>query len=305
MAISESRTGPGYQLEKPIEETVLLERSIEPHIARVTLNRPEKHNALFPPEGFMELEKRIYEAAEDDDVKVIILRGNGPSFCTGDDLNRTPFEAFGGTPGRKLPQSVRIVGIRKTTSLFPAMIHCPKPIIVQAHGTVVGAGFQLVLCADLCVAAESTKFSRAEQRIGFAGHDPFTGLLSLLHLGPKRQRELLLTGREISARTAMEWGLVNEVVPDDQLEDRVLTWARAVAAHSTDGLVIGKAFNSVVLEGLGMTQAWLASSLSHALFTNLVWRDDEWNFLKERNKKERTSEAFKDREARWRALGDF
>lgn len=294
-----------YKLEKPIEETVLLEMEVEPHIARVTLNRPEKHNALFPPEGFMEVEKRLYEAAEDDNVKVIILRGNGPSFCTGDDLNRTPFEAFGGVQGEKLPQSKRVIGIRKTTHLFPAMIHCPKPIIVQAHGTVLGAGFQMVLCADLCIAAESARFSRAEQRIGFAGQDPFTGLLSLLHLGPKRQREWLLTGRELDAHTAEDWGLINEVVPDDKLEARVLEWARAIAAHSMDGLVIGRAFNAVTLEGLGMTQNWMASSLSHPLFTNLVWREDEWNFLKERNAKDTTNEAFKEREAKWKALGDF
>lgn len=292
-----------YRLEKPVEETVLLEREVVPHVARITLNRPEKHNALYAPEGFIELAKRLCEAAEDDNVKVIILRGNGPSFCSGEDLKRTPFEAFGGTPGARLPQSKRVVGIRKTTELFLAMTRCPKPIVIQAHGTIIGASFQMVLCADVCIAAESARFSRAEQRIGAGGHDPFTGLLTLLHLGPKRQRGWLLTGREVDARTAAAWGLITEVVPDEMLEMRVLEWAQAIAAHATDGLVIGKAFNALLLEGLGMTQGWMASALSHPLFTNLVWRDDEWNFLKVRNSKKRTGDAFKEREAKWRALG--
>jgi len=297
--------GATYELEKPIEDTVLLEMQVEPHIARVTLNRPEKHNALFPPEGFQELGRRLIEAARSDDVKVIILRGNGPSFCTGDDLNRTPFEAFGGVPGQKLPQSKRIVGIRETTALFPLIVELPKPVIVQAHGTLVGAGFQMALCADLVVAGESTKFTRAEQRIGFAGQDPFTNMLAILTFGLKRTRELLLTGRIIDAETAMEWGLVNEVVPDDELDEATLRWARGVAAHSIDGLVIGRQFHAITLQNMGFHANYMTSCLSHPLFTNLVWREDEWNFLKERNNAERTSEAFAEREQRWNDVAGF
>jgi enoyl-CoA hydratase/carnithine racemase len=297
--------GASYELEKPIEDTVLVEYEVEPHIARVTLNRPEKHNALFPPEGFQEVEKRLRELADRDEVKVIILRGAGPSFCSGDDLNRTPFEAFGGVPGERLPQSKRVIGIKQTTSLFPAMIELLKPVIVQAHGTLLGAGFQMALCADLVVASESAKFSRAEQRIGFAGQDPFTNLIAILTFGPKRARELLLTGSAISAEKAMDWGLVNEVVPDDELEEATLRWARGIAAHSTDGLVIGRMFHQITLSQLGFHQNYLTSLLSHPLFTNLVWREDEWNFLRERDKADATSTAFSQREARWADIADF
>src|SRR3984957_15849713 len=232
----------GYELEKPIEETVLVEYEVEPHIARVTLNRPDKHNALWPPEGFQELERRLIEVADNDEVKVIILRGAGPSFCSGDDLNRTPFESFGGRPGERLSQSKRLIGIRQTTSLFPTIVELPKPVVVEAHGTLLGAGFQMAMCADLCIAGESARFSRAEQRIGFGGQDPFTNVLGILTFGLKRTRELLLTGRAIDAETALDWGLVNEVVPDDELEETVLRWARGIAAHATDGIVIGRQF---------------------------------------------------------------
>jgi enoyl-CoA hydratase len=294
-----------YHLEKPLEDTVIVEEAVEPHIARVTLNRPEKHNALWPPEGFQELERRLVKLADQDEVKVIILRGAGPSFCSGDDLNRTPFEAFGGRPGERLPQSKRVIGIRQTTSLFPTIVNLPKPLIVQAHGTLLGAGFQMAMCADLCIAADTAKFSRAEQRIGFGGQDPFTNVLGILTFGLKRTRELLLTGRAIDAATAYEWGLVNEVVPEDELEETVMRWARGVAAHATDGLVIGRQFHQITLANMGFHANYATSMISHPLFTNIVWREDEWNFLKERDNAESTGEAFSEREERWAEAGGF
>src|SRR5262249_6130989 len=161
----------------------------------------------------------------------------------------------------------------------------------QAHGTLLGAGFQMALCADIVVAAESARFSRAEQRIGFGGQDPFTNLLAVLTFGPKRARELLLTGSAYDAETMHNWGLVNEVVADDELEEAALRWARGIAAHATDGLVIGRMFHQITLSQLGFHQNYLTSLLSHPLFTNLVWRQDEWNFLRERDKAAATSQA--------------
>jgi enoyl-CoA hydratase len=294
-----------YELEKPIEETVIVETEVKKWIARITLNRPEKHNALWPPEGFQVLADALVKTADRDDVKVIILRGAGPSFCSGDDLNRTPFESFGGTPGQRLPQSKRVIGIRQTTNLFRVIPELPKPVIVQAHGTLLGAGFQMAMLADLCIAGESARFSRAEQRIGFAGQDPWTNQIAILTFGLKRARELLLTGRTIDAETAADWGLVNEVVPDDQLDDTVMRWAEGIASHAMDGLVIGRQHQQVTLANMGFHQTYAMSMLSHPLFTNLVWREDEWNFLKERDKADRTSTAFNNREDRWNDAGGF
>jgi enoyl-CoA hydratase len=166
-------------------------------------------------------------------------------------------------------------------------------------------GFQLVLLADIAIAAESARFSRAEQRIGFGGQDPFTHALSILSIGLKRTRELLLTGRQIDAETACAWGLVNEVVPDGELDERALAWARAIAAHATDGIVIGRILHQITLDAMGLRQSYQASLLSHPLFTNLVWREDEWNFLRERDAADRTSSAFADRERRWEDVGGF
>ena len=101
-----------YRLEKPLEETILYDKP-EYNIARITFNRPEKHNAWFYPEMDDWFYTLIRRAVDDDDVKVIIIRGNGPSFQTGDDLNRAPAEAFGLRPGQKLDQEHRLRGFWK------------------------------------------------------------------------------------------------------------------------------------------------------------------------------------------------
>lgn len=285
-----------------ITDSVLVEHQVRKSVDRLTLNRPQTLNALVAPEGFMYLEKVLRETAERDDVKVIVLRGAGRTLSSGDDLRRTPFEAFGGVPGQKLNQSKRVVGIQRTSRLFYTMSFLPKPLIVQAHGPVVAGGVILCLCADLVVAGESSTFARKEQRIGFGGHDPFANLLSVLHLGPKRARELLLTGRTIDSATALDWGLINEVVPDEKLEERTLEWAEAVAIHPMDGLVIGKAHHQATLEGLGLHQSWHAGSISHPLFTNLVYGEGDWNFLSRRDKLG-PRDSFRERERLWAEKG--
>lgn len=294
--------GQEYQLEKPIEETVLYEK-LEKHIARLTLNRPEKGNSLYPIEGFEEVAKKVKQAGADDEIKVIIIRGAGDNFCTGDDLNRAPFEAFGATRSYRPPQSMRIHGIRRMmTEVYRTLIYSEKTIISQVHGWAAGAGTDIVMMSDLAVAAETARFANYQMRIGFAGFAPHIAMMSLLTLGPKRYREWYVTGREISAEKAMEWGVINEVVPDDELEERTLQWARAVASHSTDGLMIGKTVTHVLYDLLGMHGSFTASNLAHPLFTNVKWRDDEFNFLKVRVD-EGTREAFRLREKIWSDQG--
>jgi enoyl-CoA hydratase len=285
-----------------ITDSVLVERQLRHGVDRLTLNRPDTLNALVAPEGFVYLEKVLQETAERDDVKVIVLRGAGRSLSSGDDLRRTPFEAFGGVPGQKLSQSKRVVGIQRTSRLFYTMSFLPKPLIVQAHGPVVAGGVILCMCADLVIGSESSTYSRKEQRIGFGGHDPFANLLSVLHLGPKRAREFLLTGRTIDSAKALDWGLINEVVPDEQLEERTLEWAEAISIHPMDGLVIGKQHHLDTLECLGLHKDWHSGSISHPLFTNLVYGEQDWNFLSRRGKLG-SSETFKERERLWAEKG--
>ena len=291
--------GVNYKLEKPVEETILLDKP-EYNIARITFNRPEKHNSWYFPDQDRWFSKLVRQAIDDDDVKVIILRGNGPSFCTGDDLNRAPAEAFGLRPGERLSQMHRLRGFWELYhGSMRDILFCPKNVIGQVHGWAIGVGYTLAESCDLVVASENAKFSHAEQRIGFAG---MMYIMTILHVGPKRAREFVLTGEAMSSQKAMDWGLVNSVVPDDKLEAEAMRWAKMIALHSADGLMNSKMLMQLIYEIMGVGASHQATMTAHTLFTNLQWRPDEMNFLKLRTGIGAT-EAFKQREARWGELG--
>lgn len=297
-----AKTNEEYKLEKPVDEIVLYDK-VTPEIARITLNRPEKHNAMWIPDSFEMFHDRLDTAVKDDEVKVVIVRGNGPSFCTGDDLNRPPYVVFGGRPGYKPSQADRLSGFRKGFDrYFRPIIFCPKTIIAQTHGMVLGWGLTPVLGSDLVIASEDTRFSHAEMRLGFGGLEDMLTILSILTVGLKRAREWALTGRELTASEAKEWGLVNKVVSRERLEEETLNWAKAICLHSADGLMITKTFLQLHYEMLGIGASFPASVLAHTLFTNLKWREDELNFLKV-SEKEGLRQAFKKRDDQWKKYG--
>lgn len=291
-----------YVLEKPLGETVLYDK-ITSEIATVTLNRPHKHNALYPPDMFYEVTRKIGMAVDDDDVKVIILKGNGPSFCSGDDLNLAPYDTFGGAPGTRPSQRVRVKAtLTWINGLYRSVLYCPKTIICQAHGWTIGVGLGILLGCDMTIAAESAKFGQRQQRVGFAGLSMGWQFILLFTVGYKRMREWQLSGRTLDAGEAKEWGVVNYVVPDDKLEEETLRWAKAVALNPADGLMIAKTHLHMMFDLLGMPGQYSAGALAYPLFTNLKWEGEEFNFLK-RRAEVGTTEAFAEREARWAELG--
>ena len=302
MTEKEAKTGVlgvNYKLEKPLEETILYDKP-EYNIARITFNRPEKHNSWYFPDMDLWFCKLMRRALDDDDVKVIILKGNGPSFCTGDDLNRAPAEAFGLRPGERLSQMHRLRGFWELYhGCLREVLFCPKNVISSVHGQTIGIGYMIAESSDLVIASESAKFSHAEQRIGFAG---MMCMMMLLHFGPKRARETVLTGESMSAQKAKDWGLVNSIVPDDKLEAETMRWAKMITLHSADGLMNSKMLMQLIYEIMGVGASHQATMMAHTLFTNLQWRPDEMNFLKLRTGVG-AREAFKQREARWGELG--
>lgn len=291
-----------YVLEKPLGETVLYDK-ITSEIATVTLNRPHKHNALYPPDMFYEVTRKIGMAVDDDDVKVIILKGNGPSFCSGDDLNLAPYDTFGGAPGTRPSQRVRVKAtLTWINGLYRSVLYCPKTIICQAHGWTIGVGLGILLGCDMTIAAESAKFGQRQQRVGFAGLSMGWQFILLFTVGYKRMREWQLSGRTLDAQEAKEWGVVNYVVPDDKLEEETLRWAKAVALNPADGLMIAKTHLHMMFDLLGMPGQYSAGALAYPLFTNLKWEGEDFNFLKRRAELGVTK-AFAEREARWAELG--
>lgn len=291
-----------YVLEKPLDETVLYEK-ISRDIVTVTLNRPHKHNALFPPDMFNEVARKIGMAVDDDDVKVIILKGAGKSFCSGDDLNLAPYDTYGGAPGTKPSQRVRVKAMLTwLNGMYRSLLYCPKTIICQAHGWTIGVGLAMLMCCDMAIAAESAKFSQRQQRTGFGGLSMGWQFTQLLTVGYKRMREWQLSGRALNAHEAKEWAVVNDVVPDDKLEEETLRWAKAVALNPADSLMIAKTHLHMMFDLLGLPGQFTAGALAYPLFTNLKWEGEEFNFLKRRAELGTTA-AFAEREARWEELG--
>lgn len=291
-----------YVLEKPLDETVLYGK-ITREIATVTLNRPEVHNAIYPPDMFNEIARKMGMAVDDDAVKVIILKGNGPSFCSGDDLNLAPYDTYGGAPGVKPPQRLRVKAVLTwLNGLYRSLLYCPKTIICQAHGWTIGVGLGILFGCDMAIAAESAKFSQRQQRVGFSGLSMGWQFIQLFTIGYKRMREWQLSGRTLNAHEAKEWGVVNHVVPDDKLEAETLRWAKAAALNPADGLMIAKTHLHMMFDLMGMPGQYTAGALAYPLFTNLKWEGEEFNFLKRRQELG-ISKAFAEREARWAELG--
>ena len=273
---------------------------LERHIARITLNRPERRNAIQFPEMNHRLMEAVERAEDDDDIKVVILTGAGDHFCAGEDVRKTPVETFGLEKGKRLPQSYRIRGITK--NLEDDFMLSDKTVVAAVRGAALGLGFKLALECDLIVATDDATFGRPQTRIGLAGFDMFLPVL-LLRLGINRGYEALITGRTLTARELGEWGVLASVVPGSELEDESLRYARAVANHSTDGLMLGRKAMQMFWSMMGMAQWNAFCEVAHPLFTNLVWREDEANLYKERQSAGSASAALKAVYRRWEDLG--
>ena len=268
---------PGEDLSQAI-----LYEVVEDHICKITFNRPDKGNAIVVPDMSELLAKHLERAQDDDRVKVVVLGAKGKHFCAGEDTRKTPIEAFGLKKGARLPQSIRMRQMRKTyAAIQNGLIWGDKVVIAACQGAVMGLGFSYALACDMLIASSDAKFARRQSRIGFAAFDGAMPI-ALAKLGMNRGMEVLLTGRTVTPRELKDWGVANSVVPPGKLEAEAMRYARAVAALSTDGLMLGKRALQQYLHGLGVAGFQNFASVAHPLFTNIVWREDEYNFLKER-----------------------
>ncbi|VTU30708.1 enoyl-CoA hydratase/isomerase family protein [Variovorax sp. PBL-E5] len=270
-------------------------------VARLILNRPDKHNAL----RFADLDllvAALHEAEEDDDVKVIVLKGNGPSFCAGHDYNDA-IRSYGleddgsGAKPRRPSQRSRLLRDRKLGMNYMAFQNSLKPVIAQVHGHCTGVGMYLVELVDLAIAADDATFSHAEQRLGLAGNTWHLNSQILMY-GAKKARELMLLGDAFDGREAERVGLVNRAVAPGDLESTVEAWAQKISKHARDALVTGKAMHQMALDSLGGSQQFARGYVGHTLGTNLRFESDEFNFLRER-RQEGTTTTFKNRDKRF------
>ncbi len=162
------------------------------------------------------------------------------------------------------------------------LLSCDKTVIAAINGPCVAAGMNYMISSDIVIASSDATFAEPEARIGFAGFSPSFPILAL-KIGVNRARAMLLTGRTVSAEEFKEWGVVESVVPREQLMDEAMRYARAVAWHSTDNLMLGRRSMQLFWDLMGIPAYRTMFSIGHPLFTNVVWREDEFNFFRERN----------------------
>lgn len=266
--------------------SAILYEVVETHICKITINRPHKRNAIVTPDMNEMLAEMLERAQDDDAVKVVILAGKGTDFCAGEDTRRVPVETYGLRKGAARPgQSLRMRGYRKTMeSLQKGLVWGDKVVIAACQGAIMGQGFAYAMAADLLILSDDAKLSRRQSRIGFAAFESQMPM-TMLKLGPNRAMEILLTGRIVTAAEMKEWGVANSVVPSNLLEEEAMRYARAISMLATDGLMLGKRALQQYYHGLGVGAFQNFATVAHPLFTNLVWREDEYNFLRERNEK--------------------
>ena len=184
-------------------------------ILTVTLNRPERLNALHPPAN-SELGEIFDEFADDPELWVAIITGEGRGFCAGNDLK---FQAEGKMKGVEVPTR----GFGGLTARYD----CDKPVIAAVNGVAMGGGFEIALACDLIIASEDAKFALPEPRVGLAA---LAGGIHRLprQIGMKHAMGMKLTGRRVSAREGHELGFVNEVVPAAELMATARHWAEQI-----------------------------------------------------------------------------
>jgi enoyl-CoA hydratase/carnithine racemase len=194
---------------------------------RIVLNRPEKRNALSL-ETMDEMIAALHEVSPGEETRAIVIEGAGPAFSAGHDLSEMV-----GREREFLAQLFDRCGLMMQT-----LHEIPQPVIAKVHGIATAAGCQLVAACDLAVAAEGTRFATPGVKIGLFCSTPMVPVSRAV--GRKRAMQMLLTGEPVTAETALDWGLVNRVVPHADLEAAVVELVTAIARSSAYTVATGK-----------------------------------------------------------------
>ncbi|MGZ4649830.1 MAG: enoyl-CoA hydratase family protein [Kineosporiaceae bacterium] len=236
-------------------------------VATVTLNRPEKLNPLTF-ESYADLRDLVLQLPYRDDVRVLVIRGEGQAFCAGGDVNEIIGELIRMRP-RELMGFTRMTG-----DLIRAMREVPVPIVAGIQGIAAGAGAVVALASDFRVVAHSARFAFLFTKVGLSGGDMGAAYLLPRVVGAGRATSLLMLGDTIDAETADRYGLVSELVPDHELDSAVARLAARLAAGptlayaQTKSLITRELDMSLAgaMELDAMTQALLMTTDDHAEF---------------------------------------
>ena len=199
-------------------------------IARITLNRPEKRNAITS-EMMSALRDALQRAGDDSAVRVLLIRGAGKDFCAGLDLSEVLKSAE--------DEQASIASARRLGELYIAMRRHPKPVISAVQGRALGGGAGIATASDLILAAESAQFGYPEVKLGFIPAIVTTMLRRAVN--ERQAMELALTGEPISAPRAYAIGLINRVVPDAEFDAAVERYVAGLAGTSATAMSLSKA----------------------------------------------------------------
>ncbi len=220
---SQIRTAAEWREGGDPEWTDVRYETTEDGIAKITIIRPEVHNA-FRPQTIIQIGQALEVAREDESVGAIILTGEGDrAFCSGGD------QRVRGDSGYKTHEGA--TGRFHVTDLHVAMRRCPKPIVAMVAGWAIGGGHVLHLVCDLTIAADNARFGQVGPKVGSFDGGYGAGLLADL-VGPKKAKEIWFLCRQYDAQQALDMGLVNTVVPLAELEETTVAWCREMLALS-------------------------------------------------------------------------
>jgi len=201
-----------------------LDFEIKDNVAHLTLNRPKAANAINLAMGH-DLMQAALLCDEEPSVRAVLISANGKMFCAGGDL------ASFADAGDDMPRLLKEL-TKHLHSAISSLARCNAPVIAAVGGAAAGAGFSLTTAADLVVASESARFTLAYTQVGLTPDGSSTHFLPRL-IGRRRALELMLLNRALTAEEALDWGLVNQVVPDDELEAASEKLAKRLAAGPT------------------------------------------------------------------------
>lgn len=230
-----------------------------PRIARITLNRPERLNAIARPMP-AEIRAAVRAANEDDQVHVIVVQGAGRAFCAGYDLQSSAESAVDHPCQQEAYPWDPMVDYREMkgyTEDFMSLWRSDKPTIAKVHGYAVAGGSDIAMCCDLIVMAEDARIGYMPTRVWGC---PTTAMWTY-RLGPMRAKRLMFTGDTIDGRTAAEWGLATEAVPAADLDAAVNRLAARIAGVPRSHLMMHKLVVNQVVDAMGLEQTQMFATI--------------------------------------------
>ena len=243
------RTIPNWQMGAGGEKFTDISYQVAEGMAKITINRPEVRNA-FRPQTLFELSEAFNLARDNDQVGVIIFTGSGTeAFCSGGDINVRGDDGYLGNDAL----SKKGIGRLNVLDLQVQIRRTPKPVVAMVAGWAIGGGHVLHVVCDLTIAAENAKFGQTGPMVGSFDGGYGAGLLAA-HVGQKKAREIWFLCRQYDAKEALDMGLVNAVVPVNELEAETVSWAREMLRHSPMALRLLKASLNAADDGLAGVQ---------------------------------------------------